>query len=75
MDEELIELFDSFRFHPKLQNSRVLHLKGGKLNSLTIRIILSNLNQDECKNKLKSLDSKLNSRIVTAYQLLNLLEN
>lgn len=75
IDEELTILLNEFRFHPKLHNNRVLHLKNGKLNSLTIRIILSHLNLDEFKFKLQSLEPKLNSRIITAYQLLNLLKD
>ena len=75
IDEELTTLLNTFRFHPKLHNYRVLHLKNGKLNSLTIRIILSHFTIDEFKFKLQSLETKLNSRIITAYQLLDLLKD
>jgi hypothetical protein len=74
LDSELVEMFDSYRFHPKLQNTRVLHLKSGKLNSLTINLLLSRLGATTCKKGLLNLDSWLSERVVTAYQLCNLID-
>lgn len=74
LDSELIEMFDSYRFHPKLQNTRVLHLKSGKLNSLTTNLLLSRLDVVACKKGLLNLDSWLSIRVVTAYQLCNLID-
>lgn len=74
LDSELIEMFDSYRYHPKLQNTRVLHLKSGKLNSLTINLLLSRLDAITCKKGLLNLESWLSARVVTAYQLCSLID-
>jgi hypothetical protein len=75
IDYELLELFNTLKFHPKLHNTRVLHLKSGKLNSLTLYILLSTMSQEECKRKLYSLESKLNTPVITAYQLSKILQD
>ena len=75
IDNELVELLNALRFHPKLHNTRVLHLKSGKLNSLTLQIILSTMSQEECKRKLYLLESKLNTPVITAYQLSKILQD
>lgn len=74
LDSELVEIFDSYRFHPKLQNTRVLHLKSGKLNSLTINLLISRLGATTCKKGLLNLDLLLSTRVVTAYQFCNLID-
>ncbi len=74
IDSALIELFNKFRFHEKLQNTRVLHLKKGKLNSLTVYMIIKRLGADKCKRGLENLNSHLSMRIVTANQLCNLID-
>lgn len=74
LDSELIHLLNNYRFHPKLQNTRVLFLKSGKLNSLTINLLLSYLSINQCKKGLKNLERYLSSRVVTAYQLVTLID-
>lgn len=74
IDFELLELFNLYRYHKKIQNSRVLYLKTGKLNSLTINILISCLGADKCKQGLMNLDSYLSTQVVTASQLCNLID-
>lgn len=73
-DEELEQLFNKYKFHPNLQNSRVLYLKGGKLNSLTVNMLISNLGKEKCKQGLLNLDKHLSFRIITSYQLLSVID-
>lgn len=74
LDNELISLLNKYRFHPKLQNTRVLFLKSGKLNSLTISLLLPHLSVTKCKKGLDNLEPYLSSRIVTAYQLVTIID-
>ncbi len=74
LDSELISLFNKYRFHPKLHNYRVLHLKGGKLNSITINLLISNLGIEKCKKGLINLDKCLSSRVITSYELYKLID-
>lgn len=74
LDNELVEMLNGYRFHPKLQNTRVLHLKSGKLNSLTINLLISRLGVTTCKKGLLKLDPLLSRRIVTAHQLCSLID-
>lgn len=74
LDNELEKLFNQYKFHPKIQNSRVLYLKGGKLNSLTINMLISNLGKEKCKQGLVNLDKYLSFRIITSYQLLSVID-
>jgi uncharacterized protein YjbI with pentapeptide repeats len=74
LNKELEELFNKYKFHQNLQNSRVLYLKSGKLNSLTVNMIMSNLGEKKCKQGLINLEKNLSSRIVTSYQLCSLID-
>ncbi|AUI86244.1 hypothetical protein BS333_07490 [Vibrio azureus] len=69
-----IGLLDKLRFHPKIQNSRVLHLKGGKLNSLTLFSLLERLGEEKLAVGLKKLNGTLPYRIVTANGLCNAID-
>lgn len=75
LDNEFMALLDCLRLHPKLQNTRVLFLKGGKPNSLTINSLIARLGIDRCKAGFAKLPSQLNSRIVTANQLCLLIDS
>jgi len=75
IDYELLDLFNALKFHPKLHNTRVLHLKSGKLNSLTLYIIFLSIDVEELKQKLYSLKSKLDTQIITAYQLCKIIKS
>ncbi|QUI71924.1 pentapeptide repeat-containing protein [Pseudoalteromonas sp. M8] len=69
-----ISLLEELRFHPKIQNSRVLHLKGGKLNSLTLFSLLERLGEEKLVIGLKKLNGNLPYRIVTANGLCNAID-
>ncbi|EJT1341193.1 pentapeptide repeat-containing protein [Vibrio alginolyticus] len=69
-----MHLLDELRFHPKIQNSRVLHLKGGKLNSLTVFSLLERLGEEKLVVGLKNLNGTLPYRIVTANGLCNAID-
>nr|WP_238486393.1 pentapeptide repeat-containing protein [Motilimonas eburnea] len=69
-----MKLFDEMRFHPKIHNSRVLHLKSGKLNSLTLFSLLERLGEDKVALGLKKLNGSLPYRIVTANGLCNAID-
>lgn len=69
-----MHLLDELRFHPKIQNSRVLHLKGGKLNSLTVFSLLERLGEDKLVVGLKNLNGTLPYRIVTSNGLCNAID-
>lgn len=73
LNKELEELFNQYKFNRNLQNSRVLHLKNGKLNSLTVNMIISNLGEEKCKQGLINLEKNLSSMVVTSYQLCSLI--
>ncbi|WP_281188798.1 pentapeptide repeat-containing protein [Vibrio harveyi] len=68
------EMLDELRFNPRIQNSRVLHLKGGKLNSLTLFSLLERLGEEKLVKGLKALNGSLPYRIVTANGLCNVID-
>lgn len=74
LDDELQALVDALRFHPKLQNSRVLHLKGGKVNGLTMQSLIDRLGIAKLKVGLKNLNGDLPYRVVTANGLCNAID-
>lgn len=74
VSSELMELFNGLRFHPKIQNSRVLHLKGGKLNSLTVMSLLQRLGENCLQRGLTNLQGNLPYRVVTANGLFNAID-
>jgi len=74
LDDELVCLVNALRFHPKLQNSRVLHLKGGKINGLTMQSLIDRLGVEKTKLGFKSLDGKIPCRVVTANSLCNIVD-
>lgn len=74
VDEELLALLNEFRFNSRLQNSRVLHLKGGKLNGLTVQSLIDRLGSTKLKKGLKNLNGHLPYRVVTANGLYNVID-
>lgn len=74
LDDELHTLVDNLRFHPKLQNSRVLHLKGGKINRLTMQSLIDRLGISRLKLGLKNLGNDIPYRVVTANGLCNAID-
>ena len=74
IEADFLELLNSFKFNQYLQNTRVLHLKNGKLNSLTLHILISQLGIEKCKKGLKNLNVFLSSNVITAYQLCDLID-
>ncbi|GAB3535525.1 pentapeptide repeat-containing protein [Photobacterium alginatilyticum] len=74
LDSELEYLLEGLRFNPKLHNSRVLHLKGGKLNSLTVQILIERLGNQRLKIGLEVLSGRLPYRVVTANNLFNIID-
>ncbi|EOX3951439.1 pentapeptide repeat-containing protein [Vibrio alginolyticus] len=68
------ELLNELRFNSRIHNSRVLHLKGGKLNSLTLFTLLERLGEVRLINGLKTLNGSLPYRIVTANGLCNVID-
>jgi len=69
VSDEIIKLLNDLRFDKNIQNSRVLHLKGGKVNGLTLDQLISFLGEESLKQGLLSLQGKLPSRIITAADL------
>ena len=51
----------------------LITLKNGKLNSLTVNMIISNLGEEKCKQGLINLEKNLSSMVVTSYQLCSLI--
>lgn len=74
ISEITMGLLDELRYNPKIQNSRVLHLKGGKVNSLTLFSLLKRLGEDKLVIGLKNLNGSLPYRIVTANGLCNAID-
>jgi len=74
ISENILHLLNEFRFNPKIQNSRVLHLKGGKLNFLTVMILIEKLGVDLLENKLKALQGDLPSRVITSHDFCNIVD-
>jgi len=75
INKELLSLFNDLRFNPKLHNSRVLHLKGGKINYLTVMHLIDGLGEIKLINGLKLLKSQLPYRVITANSLYNIIDN
>lgn len=74
VSSETMKLLDELRFNPKLQNSRVLYLKGGKINSLTLMSLLQRLGEDRLKSGLIQLNGSLPYRVITANGLCNAID-
>lgn len=74
VSESTMSLLEELKFHPKIQNSRVLHLKGGKINTLTLFSLLERLGEDKLAIGLKQLNGSLPYRIVTASGLCNAID-
>ncbi|WP_028305347.1 pentapeptide repeat-containing protein [Oceanospirillum maris] len=74
VSECIMNLLDGLRFNSRIHNSRVLHLKGGKVNSLTLFSLLERLGEDKLLMGLKSLNGFLPYRIVTANGLCNVID-
>jgi hypothetical protein len=74
VDGELLALLNEFRFNSRLQNSRVLHLKGGKLNGLTVQSLIDRLGSINLKKGLKNLNGHLPYRVVTANGFCNAID-
>lgn len=74
VSEQIMKLLDSLRFNPRIHNSRVLHLKGGKVNSLTLFSLLERLGEDKLLTGLTNLNGFLPYRIVTANGLCNVID-
>lgn len=74
IDNDLLILLNKLRFHPRVQNSRVLHLKGGKINGLTFQSLIDRLGYARLKNGLAALNGHLPYRIVTANGLCNAID-
>lgn len=74
VSHEILTLLDEFRFNSKVQNSRVLHLKGGKINGLTLQSLVERLGEKRLKRGLLALNGTLPYRIVTANGLCNAID-
>ncbi|PPK48239.1 pentapeptide repeat-containing protein [Marinobacter persicus] len=74
VSQEILTLLDGFRFNSKVQNSRVLHLKGGKINTLTLQSLVERLGEKRLKRGLLALDGNLPYRIITANGLCNAID-
>ncbi len=60
---------DELKQNEYLSNNRVLHLKGGKINQLTIKLLLERFSEAELLKKLHLVKTKLAKTIVTAKSL------
>ncbi|WP_213991533.1 pentapeptide repeat-containing protein [Sodalis sp. dw_96] len=74
VSQEILTLLDGFKFNSKIQNSRVLHLKGGKINALTLQSLIERLGEKRLKRGLLALNGTLPYRIVTASGLCNAID-
>lgn len=75
VSQEILILLDGFRFNPNLQNSRVLHLKGGKINTLTLQILVERLGERRLKRGLLALKGTLPYRITNANRLCSAIDS
>ncbi|MGO3714530.1 pentapeptide repeat-containing protein [Alcaligenes aquatilis] len=69
VSEEIIMLLNSFKLNLKIKNSRVLHLKGGKINAITLLHLIENIEEKRLIQGLIALNGDLPHRIVTANSL------
>lgn len=74
VSQETLTLLDDLRFNPKVQNSRVLHLKGGKINAITLNSLIERLGEKRLKRGLLALNGTLPYRIITANRLCNAID-
>lgn len=68
-------LIDKLRYHPFIQNSRVLHLRGGKVNNLTMKLILERLGENKFRRALEHLDGNLPRRVITSSSFCDIIDN
>lgn len=74
IDMETVALIDKFKTNPKISNYRVLHLRGGKINNLTLYVLLDRFGESNLKTRLKNLNGALPRRIITAHDLCSALD-
>ena len=72
---ELKNELEKLKTHKFIANSRVLHIKGGKINHLSIYLILKTIDEDTFLKKIKLLNGELPYRIITARSFYKLIEN
>lgn len=73
LSDNILDLLNEFRFNSKIHNSRVLHLKGGKLNFLTIMLLIEILG-NQLEKKLKELKGELPYRVITSHDICNIVD-
>ncbi|WP_080962166.1 pentapeptide repeat-containing protein [Chromobacterium subtsugae] len=66
---ELSALVSSIWEHPNIHYSRVLRLKGGRVNHLTLNILLNKYGEHGLIHRLQRLGGELPCRVVTAHSL------
>lgn len=70
----LKDALDQLRDNKYISNSRVLHLKGGKINQLTIKLLSERFSEAELLEKLHAVKAKLAKRVVTSKSLLDFID-
>jgi len=73
LSDSILGLLNEFRFNSRIHNSRVLYLKGGKLNFLTIMLLIEMLGH-QLEAKLKALKGELPSRVITSHDICNIVD-
>jgi hypothetical protein len=72
--DDIKSMIDNIRYHKFIQNSRILHLKGGKINNLTMKLILERLGEEKIRRALKNLGGELPRRVITSNGLCNIID-
>mgnify|MGYP003589228664 CR=1 FL=1 len=79
LELETLELFGKLKFIPELTYSRVLYLKNGKLNSLTINMLVNKFTEYEIQNAINNILSEMNhinffKKVITSFQFILLID-
>lgn len=75
LPDDIQLLVDKLSYHPFIKNSRVLHLKGGKVNNLTMKLIFERFGENKFRCALERLDGELPRRVITSNSLCNIIDN
>ncbi|WP_455026691.1 pentapeptide repeat-containing protein [Neisseria elongata] len=79
LQKETLKLFNRIKIIPQLSYSRILFLKKGRLNSITVKMLLEKYNEEQIRIALENILMSHNSvkifdKVVTNYQFLLLID-
>ena len=74
-DAELVSALDNFRYDEKIHNSRIIHQRGGKINTVTVSILLRTYGMSSLIKALQGMVGNLPSRVITIESFKGMIDN